>query len=128
MALQKIFTTDAPAPVGPYSQAILVDGKFLYTAGQIPLHPQTGAVVDGGIEEQTEQVFNNLEAILKAAGTSLANVIKTTVYLKDINDFAAMNQIYARRFGSTAPARTTVEVARLPKDVRIEIEVVAVVE
>lgn len=128
MSCQTIFTPNAPAPVGPYAQAILVDGKFLYTAGQIPLHPHTGSVVGSTIQEQTEQVFNNLEAILNAAGTSLAAVVKTTVFLKDMNDFVGMNEVYAKRFGHTTPARTTVEVSRLPKDVRVEIEILAVLE
>jgi len=126
--IQKIRTEKAPAPIGPYSQAILVDGKFLYTAGQGPMDPISGKIVEGGIKEQTRQVMKNLEAILIAGGASLASVVKTTVFLKDINEFAAMNEVYAEFLGTVAPARSTVEAARLPRDTRIEIEAVAVVE
>ena len=126
--IEKILTEKAPAPIGPYSQAILVDGKFLYTAGQIPLAPTHGKLIEGDIKEQTRQIIKNLEAILIAGGASFASVIKTTVFLKDMNEFAAMNEVYAEFFGAASPARSTVEVARLPRDVHIEIEVVAVVE
>jgi 2-iminobutanoate/2-iminopropanoate deaminase len=126
--IEKILTEKAPAPIGPYSQAILVDGKFLYTAGQIPLDPTNGKLIEGDIKEQTRQIIKNLEAILIAGGASFASVIKTTVFLKDMNEFAAMNEVYAEFFGAASPARSTVEVARLPRDVHIEIEVVAVVE
>ena len=126
--IQKIFTEKAPAPIGPYSQAILVDGKFLYTAGQGPMDPISSKIVEGGIKEQTRQVMQNLEAILLAGGASLASVVKTTVFLKDMNEFAAMNEVYAEFLGAAAPARSTVEAARLPRDIRIEIEAVAVVE
>lgn len=128
MSLQVIFTRNAPPPIGPYSQAILVDKKFLYCAGQIPLDPKTGEVVGTTIQEQTEQVFHNIEAILAAAGTSIEKVVKTTVFLSDMKNFAGMNEVYEKHMKSTAPARTTIEVARLPKDVLVEIEVVAVVE
>ena len=128
MPLQKILTQKAPAPIGPYSQAILVNGTFLYTAGQIPLDPSTNALVEGDIKAQTRQVLRNLEEILRAGGASLASVVKTTVFLKDMNDFAAMNEVYADAFGGSAPARSAVEVARLPKDVRVEIEAIALVE
>jgi 2-iminobutanoate/2-iminopropanoate deaminase len=128
MSTRKILTDNAPAPIGPYSQAILVDGKFLYTAGQVPLDPATGAMVDGDIKAQTRQVMKNLEAILVAGGASFASVVKTTVFLKDMNEFAAMNEIYGEFLGTAAPARSTVEVARLPRDVRVEIEALAVVE
>ena len=128
MPLQKILTQKAPAPIGPYSQAILVNGTFVYTAGQIPLDPATNALVEGDIKAQTRQVLRNLEEILRAGGASLNSVIKTTVFLKDMNDFAAMNEVYAQAFGGSAPARSAVEVARLPKDVRVEIEAVALVE
>ena len=128
MPLQKILTQKAPAPIGPYSQAILVNGTFLYTAGQIPLDPSTNALVEGDIKAQTRQVLRNLEEILRAGGASLASVVKTTVFLKDMNDFAAMNEVYAEAFGGSAPARSAVEVARLPKDVKVEIEAVALVE
>ena len=128
MPLQKILTQKAPAPIGPYSQAILVNGMFLYTAGQIPIDPGTNALVGGDIKAQTRQVLRNLEEILRSGGASLSSVIKTTVFLKDMNDFAAMNEVYAEAFGTAAPARSAVEVARLPKDVRVEIEAVALVE
>jgi 2-iminobutanoate/2-iminopropanoate deaminase len=125
--IHKIFTDQAPAPIGPYSQAILVDGKFLYTAGQISIDPATGKLIEGDIKAQTRQTIRNLEAVLIAAGTSLSSVVKTTVYLKDMNEFSAMNEVYAEFLGSSAPARSTVEVARLPRDARVEIEAVAVV-
>lgn len=128
MALQKIFTDKAPAPIGPYSQAILVDGKFLYTAGQVAIDPATNQLMEGDIKVQTRQVLKNVEAILKAGGTSLKSVIKTTVFLKDMNEFAAMNEVYAEFFSESKPARSTVEVARLPKDVKVEIEAIALVE
>ena len=126
--IQKILTEKAPAPIGPYSQAILVDGKFLYTAGQGPMDPISGKLVEGGIKEQTRQVMKNLEAILIAGGASLASVVKTTVFLKDMNEFAAMNEVYAEFLGAAAPARSTIEAARLPRDIRVEIEAIAVVE
>ncbi len=128
MPIQKILTQKAPAPIGPYSQAILVNGMFLYTAGQIPLDPATNALVEGDIKAQTRQVLRNLEEILRAGGASLKSVVKTTVFLKDMNDFASMNEVYAEAFGGSAPARSAVEVARLPKDVKVEIEAVALVE
>jgi 2-iminobutanoate/2-iminopropanoate deaminase len=122
-----IRTEAAPAPVGPYSQAIAAQGRFVFVAGQIPLHPETGAIVGEDVATQTEQVLANLEAILKAAGATFADVVKTTVFLADMNDFVAMNSVYTRVFGeATAPARACVEVARLPKDVRVEIECIAV--
>jgi 2-iminobutanoate/2-iminopropanoate deaminase len=127
MALQKIFTANAPAPIGPYSQGILVDGKFLYLAGQIPLDPKSSKIVEGDVKVQTRQVLKNIEAVLHAAGASFQSVVKTTVFLKDMNDFAAMNEVYAEYLSISAPARSTVEVARLPKDARVEIEVVAVI-
>ena len=122
-----ISTPHAPAAIGPYSQAIRA-GDFLYTSGQIALDPATGQVVSGGITEQTTRVLENLKAILEAGGTDLSHVIKTLVFLKDMNDFAAMNAVYGTYLapeGAVPPARSTVEVARLPKDVLIEIEVVA---
>jgi 2-iminobutanoate/2-iminopropanoate deaminase len=122
-----IHTKQAPAPVGPYSQAIAATGKFVFVAGQIPLDPQTGAIVAGDVEQQTEQAIANLAAILQAAGATPADVVKTTVFLADMNDFAAMNTVYARWFDeATAPARACVEVSRLPKDVRVEIDCIAV--
>ena len=125
---KKIFTEKAPAPIGPYSQAILVDGKFLYLAGQIPLDPATGKLVDGDVKAQTRQVLKNVEAVLLAAGASFQSVIKTTVFLKDMADFGAMNEVYAEYFSASAPARSTVGIAGLPRDARVEIEVIAVVE
>lgn len=127
MPLQKVLTQNAPAPIGPYSQGMLVNGMFLYTAGQIPLDPTTNTIVAGDIKVQTRQVLRNLEAILHAGGASPKSVIKTTVFLKDMNDFAAMNEVYAEFFPADPPARTTVEVSRLPRDVRVEIEAVALV-
>ena len=126
--IQKIRTEKAPAPIGPYSQAVLIDGKFLYTAGLGPMDPVSGKIVEGNIKEQTRQVMKNLEAILLSAGASLASVVKTTVFLKDMNEFASMNEVYAEFLGAAAPARSTVEAARLPRDIRVEIEAVAVIE
>lgn len=126
MITKKVLTDQAPAPIGPYSQAIIAGG-LVYTAGQIPLDPVTKNLVAGDIGAQTEQALKNVEAILKAAGTSMKSVIKTTVFLKDMGEFAQMNEVYARFFSDAAPARSTVEVARLPKDVKVEIEAIAVV-
>jgi 2-iminobutanoate/2-iminopropanoate deaminase len=128
MVKQVILTEHAPAPVGPYSQAIAASGRMIFVAGQIPLDPQTGQVVGENVAQQTEQAIVNLTAILKAAGATLQDVVKTTVFLIDLNDFAAMNTVYAQSFGAgNAPARACVEVSRLPKDVRVEIECIAVV-
>lgn len=127
MAKEKIATVHAPEAIGPYSQAIRL-GNLVFTAGQIALDPATQQVVPGGIAEQTTRVLENLKAILEQAGSSLAHVVKTTVFLRDMNDFAAMNAVYGRYLapeGALAPARSTVEVARLPKDVLVEIEVIA---
>jgi 2-iminobutanoate/2-iminopropanoate deaminase len=121
---QIIATESAPQAIGPYSQAI-VAGGFVFASGQIPIDPATGQFVDGGIVEQTEQVLRNVSNLLEAAGTGLARVVKTTVFLADMNDFAAMNETYARFFGENPPARSTVQAARLPRDARVEIEVVA---
>lgn len=120
-----IATPDAPAAIGPYSQGMVVNG-MLYTAGQIALDPVTMEVVAGGITEQSEQVFKNLRAVLAAAGMTFADVIKTTVFLRDMGEFGAMNGVYASAFGDHRPARSTVAVAGLPKDVRVEIELVAI--
>jgi 2-iminobutanoate/2-iminopropanoate deaminase len=128
MSIKKILTEKGPAPIGPYSQAILVDEKFLYTAGQGPMDPATGKIVEGDIKEQTRQVMKNLEAILIAGGASFASVVKTTVFLKDMNEFAAMNEVYAEYLGASAPARSTIEAARLPRDIRVEIEVLAIID
>lgn len=117
-------TAGAPAAIGPYSQATIT-GNLVYTAGQIALDPSTMEVVTGGVPEQTERVMQNLAAILEAAGTSLQRVVKTTVFLVDMNDFAAMNEVYARHFGAHRPARSTVAVVGLPKGVRVEIEAIA---
>ncbi|RRA48525.1 RidA family protein [Acidipila sp. EB88] len=124
---QAVITEEAPSAIGPYSQAVVVDG-FVYTSGQVGFDPYTGQISADGIEAQTEQVMRNLKAVLAAAGCRMADVIKTTVFLKDMNDFAAMNAIYARHLspeGVVPPARSTVEVARLPRDARVEIEVIA---
>ncbi|MBM4160714.1 MAG: RidA family protein [Ignavibacteria bacterium] len=128
MPSQKIYTEKAPKPIGPYSQAILVDGKFVYTAGQIAIDPATNQLVEGDIRVQTRQALSNVEAVLEAAGSSMNSVVKTTVFLKNFDDFPAMNEVYAEFFSGSAPARSTVEVARLPRDVKIEIEAVAVVD
>jgi 2-iminobutanoate/2-iminopropanoate deaminase len=119
-----IRTTDAPQAIGPYSQAVRAAG-FVFASGQIPTDPATGQFVSGGVAEQTEQVLRNLSAVLEAAGTSLGRVVKTTVFLADMNDFAAMNEVYGRYFKEDAPARATVEAARLPRDARVEIEAIA---
>ncbi|WP_153160483.1 RidA family protein [Zoogloea sp. 1C4] len=118
-----IDTAAAPKAIGPYAQAVLIDG-WLFSSGQIPLTAD-GQLAGPDIEAQTEQVFDNLEAVLAAAGASLAQVVKSTVFVKDLEDFARLNSVYARRFGTHTPARSTVEVARLPRDVKVEIEVVA---
>lgn len=119
-------TNTAPKALGPYAQAI-VAGGMVYCAGQIPLDPATGNIVAGGVAQQTERVLENLRAVLKAAGSDLDRAVKTTVFIKNMNDFAAMNEVYGRPeyFGPNPPARSTVEVARLPRDVLVEIEVVA---
>lgn len=122
---QPIQTTDAPAAIGPYSQAIQCAGNLLFTAGQIPLDPKTGNIVGDSAAEQVEQVLKNLDAILRAAGSDFSRVIKTTIFLKDMSDFAAVNEIYARHLKAPYPARSTVAVAGLPKDVLVEIECVA---
>jgi 2-iminobutanoate/2-iminopropanoate deaminase len=122
-----VSTKNAPEAIGPYSQAVAIP-ELIYTSGQIPLDPATGQLVEGGIREQTKRVLQNLEAVLAAAKSDLEHVVKTTVYLKSMSDFAAMNEIYAAYFareGCDPPARSTVEVARLPKDALLEIEVIA---
>ena len=120
--LEIITTNDAPAAIGPYSQAVRF-GNLLFTSGQIPLGLD-GQVVDGGIVEQTHQIFQNLQGVLKASGCELNDVIKATLFIKDMNQFAALNEVYASYFGDHKPARSTVEVARLPRDVLVEIELV----
>jgi 2-iminobutanoate/2-iminopropanoate deaminase len=121
---QAISTAQAPVAIGPYSQAIR-SGNLIFVSGQIPLDPATGQLVEGDAAVQTERVLRNLAAILEAAGSSLEQVLKTTVYLKDLGDFGKMNEVYARFFSDRPPARATVEVARLPRDVLVEIELVA---
>lgn len=122
--LTVVSTPDAPKAIGPYSQAI-DDGAMIYTAGQVALDPATMELVAGGVTEQSERVFANLRAVLAAAGSGLGKVVKTTVYLVDMADFGAMNEVYARHFGEHRPARSTVAVAGLPKGARVEIDVVA---
>jgi 2-iminobutanoate/2-iminopropanoate deaminase len=117
---------DAAAPIGPYSHGVSCSGSMLFLSGQIPLRAD-GTMVEGTIQDQTRQVFTNIEALLRSQGASLATVVKATVFLKDMNDFAAMNEVYAQAFGDHRPARSAVEVARLPKDARVEIEVIACV-
>lgn len=124
--MKTVSTTNAPAAIGPYAQGIIVNGMF-YSSGQIPLTAE-GTLVEGDIKVQTNQVFANLKAVLEAAGSSLDHVVKTTVFLKDMNDFVDMNEVYASHFGEHKPARSAVEVARLPKDVKVEIEVIAIVK
>ena len=122
--MQTISTSDAPKAIGPYSQAVLVNG-FLFTAGQIALDPVSMEIVPGGIAEQTDRVFRNLQAVLSAAGLTFNHVVKTTVFLQDMAEFAAMNEVYARAFGDHRPARSTVAAAGLPRGVRVEIDCVA---
>ena len=119
-----VSTDGAPKAIGPYSQAIRA-GSLLFLSGQIPIDPASGQMVDGDIAQQTHRVFKNLEAILTAAGASFDNVVRTTVYLADMSDFAAMNEVYGTYFSSPAPARATVQAARLPKDARVEIDLIA---
>ncbi|MDQ3012840.1 MAG: RidA family protein [Acidobacteriota bacterium] len=125
--MQSIQTDLAPQAIGPYSQAIKATGAngFIFASGQIPLDPATMQLVDGEIGVQTERVLQNVKAVLEAAGSSLDQVVKTTVFLADMNDFAAMNEVYATFFGESRPARSTVQAARLPRDVKVEIEVIA---
>ncbi len=124
--MREVISTDrGPKAIGPYSQAVKANG-FIFVSGQIPLDPRTQQMVEGDVARQTERVLENLKGILEGAGSSLDRVVKTTVYLKDLADFAAMNEIYARYFSASPPARATVEVARLPKEARVEIELIAV--
>ena len=119
-----VSTPNAPAAIGPYSQAVVSNG-FAFVSGQVPLDPATGKIIDGDIAGQTQQVLENLKAVLEACGSSLAQVVKTTVYLKDMGEFAGMNEVFARYFPENPPARATIEAARLPRDVRIEIDCIA---
>jgi 2-iminobutanoate/2-iminopropanoate deaminase len=126
--LREIIATDqAPRAIGPYSQAIRA-GNLLFCSGQIPIDPSTGEFVSGGVAEQTEQVMRNLSAVLSAGQSSLKQVVKTTVFLADMDDFTAMNEVYGRFFGENPPARATVQAARLPRDAKVEIEAIAIVE
>lgn len=122
-----VSTDKAPAAIGPYSQAVKV-GNLLFISGQIPIDPATGNIVEGDVQDQTRQSIKNIKAICEAAGTSLKNVVKTTVFIKDMNQFAKINETYGQFFNEDAPARACVEVARLPKDVLVEIEAIVVVE
>jgi 2-iminobutanoate/2-iminopropanoate deaminase len=125
--VKNVIATDrAPKAIGPYSQAIVHNG-LAFLSGQIPLDPATGQMVEGGVAEQTEQVLRNLRSVLEACGSSMEKVVKTTVFLKDMGEFAAMNAVYARHFTTNPPARSTVEAARLPRDVRVEIDAIAIV-
>ncbi|WP_336824299.1 RidA family protein [Sporosarcina sp. USHLN248] len=124
--MKYVATEKAPQAIGPYAQAVISNG-FVYTSGQLPMTPD-GLLVEGTVEEQTNQVFENLKAVLAEAGTSLDKVVKATVFIKDMDQFAALNDVYAQHFGSHTPARSTVEVARLPKDAPVEIEVIAKID
>lgn len=126
MSLEIISTNRAPEAIGPYSQGVKI-GNIIYTSGAIPVDPASGNVVEGGIEEQTEQALKNLEAVLEAKGACFKNVVKVTVFIKNMNDFAVINEVYKKYFTGDFPARTCVEVARLPKDVLLEIECVAII-
>lgn len=130
MQKEAVYTKNAPEPIGPYSQAIILNlssEKILYSSGQVAIDPATGEFKGGNIKEQTRLVMENIKAILAEAKSELKKVIKTTVFIKDMNDFAAMNEVYAEYFGDSKPARSTVEVARLPKDALVEIEVIAMI-
>jgi 2-iminobutanoate/2-iminopropanoate deaminase len=128
LTVKEIIATDrAPRAIGPYSQAVRA-GNLIFASGQIPIDPATGEFVTGGIAEQTEQVLRNLTAVFEAANVGLAQIVKTTVFLLDMNDFTPMNEVYGRFFGTNPPARATVQAARLPRDARVEIEAIAVSE
>ncbi|KAI9025071.1 endoribonuclease L-PSP [Phycomyces nitens] len=126
-SLTRVQTSNAPAAIGPYAQAIKAN-NMVYTSGQIAFIPATGELVEGGITEQTEQTLKNLSAVLEAAGSGLEKVVKTTVFLRDMNDFVAMNEVYGKYFAKHQPARSAIQVARLPKDAAVEIEAVAMLE
>jgi len=127
MAIEVVRTDNAPVPIGPYSQGIVAEGRFIFCAGQVAIDPETGQFVHGDVKVQTRRVLENLKAVLKAGGSELTKVVKTTVFLKSMDDFAAMNEVYGEYFRDSTPARSTVEVARLPRDAKVEIEVIAVV-
>lgn len=122
--MRTVHTDDAPAAIGPYAQAVIA-GDLVFCSGQIPMDPATGEVVQGDVQAQTRQVLRNLRAVLQAAGADLDTVVKTTVFLRDLEDFAAMNEVYAEVFGTSRPARAAVQVVRLPKDVDVEIDAIA---
>jgi 2-iminobutanoate/2-iminopropanoate deaminase len=126
MEKKVVFTAQAPSAIGPYSQAIVTPQGLVFTAGQIPIDPASGNIVQGGIQEQTSRVLDNIKAILEGAGSGLQHVAKTTVFLAEMNEFAAMNEVYGLYFSTTPPARSTVQVSRLPRDVRVEIEAIAI--
>jgi len=121
---ERVQTSGAPAAIGPYSQGIKIPG-LVFCSGQIPLDPASGQMIEGGIREQTERVMNNLKAVLEAAGSSLDNVVRSTIFLADLADFSDVNEVYASFFSEPYPARSTVQVARLPKDARVEVDVIA---
>ncbi len=125
MKKEIIYTKSAPEPIGPYSQAIKTDSGFIFTSGQIAIEPSTGNLISGGIKEQTKQVLENIKSVLTSAGSDVTKAIKTTVYLKNVSEFGAMNEVYTEYFGESKPARSTAEIARLPKDALVMIEVVA---
>ena len=127
MTKKIVRTTKAPAPIGPYSQGVMANG-LLFASGQTPIDPQTGELIAGDIGAQTAQAIRNLQAVLEAAGSSLERVVKATVFLADMNDFAAMNEAYGRFFTQEPPARTTIQAAALPRDARVEIELIAVLD
>jgi len=124
MSKKVVFTEKAPKPISPYSQAVIANG-FLFGSGQIPIDPETGEVVKGGIEEQTRRVLENIKAVLEASGCTLKDVVSVTVFLSDLNDFQAFNKVYGEYFKDSPPARTTVEVSRLPKGVKLEVNFIA---
>jgi 2-iminobutanoate/2-iminopropanoate deaminase len=129
MPRQTVTTPDAPKAIGPYAQAVSAQGRLVFCSGQIPLDPKTGEIVGAGdVREQTERVMQNLAAVLKAAGATFAHVTKTTIYLIDLQDFAAVNEVYAKHVGANPPARATVQVVGLPKGVSVEIDAIAVVD
>ena len=127
MAIVGISSTDAPAAIGPYSPGVKI-GNLVFLSGQIPIDPTTGNVISGDIKTQTHQIFQNIAALLKASGTTSRNIVRTTVFLADMDEFSVMNEVYASYVDDPPPARSTVQVARLPKDVRVEIDVIAVVD
>jgi len=127
MAKSIILTKEAPAPIGPYNQGIVAQGSFMFIAGQVPIDSHSGQVIQGDVKAQTRQVIKNLQAIIEKGGAKLDDVVKTTVFLKDMNEFAGMNEVYAEFFKNDAPARSTIEVARLPRDVKVEIDAIVVV-